>query len=542
MYPKAEWAPEGSADDEYLFDAARVADAIEFIEGAMVLSTGRRAGQKMTLLPWQVEIATKLFGTVRWSDEQQRYVRQYTTNDIWIPRKSGKSTFIAAIGIYLTCKDPQPGQALVIVAARSIKQATAIFRQVKNFIARNAYLKKAFTVRAAVKEVEHKLTGGMLQVIAADAENALGSEPTAVLFDEIAVQKNADLVNALMGGQGSVSEPLFFAISTAGYKNQHKYGYARWQTAHEVWQNQSKDKEWLVFMRPLDETADWTSEKVWEYANPSLHGTKGLDDIKRQYNKVLLDPSLEPWFKAYYLNIWSDSDSSWIDARTWKLSGEAGGVIIEDLLEGRECYGGLDVASTGDLSSWVRLFLGSPTDPNAPGYTVLVKTWGTGHSIERRDDYMKAKIKQWAKEDWIDLTTEQRISQNAIKQQILADAKKFNIVQIGYDHWNADGIEEDLSNAGLTMIDIPQNPKNLNRPIQEMHLTVREKHLYHGFNPVLEWNVGNVVVYHDNLDRVVMTKKNAKDKIDAVAATVNAFAVAMKPEESEYAEPTVFWA
>lgn len=530
-YPYAEWRPSDASEDEYLFDEARANDALQFIEGAMVLSTGKRAGKRLKLISWQRENLIKVFGTVRWSEEQERYVRQYTADDIWIPRKNGKSTFIAAIGIYLCCKDPQPGQALVIVAALSIKQATAIFRQVKNFIARDPFLKKAFKVRPSAKEIEHKASGGILQVIAADPDNALGSEPTAILFDEIAVQKNADLVNALAGGQGSISEPLFFAISTAGYKNQHKYGYERWLACNEVFKDQNKDLGRLVFMCPLDESADWEDEKVWEFANPSLRDTNGIEFLREQYRRVKDNPSQIPWFKAYYLNIWSDSESSWIDMKTWGDSGKAGGVIVEDLLKGRPCYGGLDIASTGDLSSWTLIFPGTMKDQDAPGYIVVTKTWGTAASVDNRVDYMKAKLNVWKDQGWINLTHEQRISQNAIKEQILSDSKKYNIIEIGYDNWNADGIEEDLTNAGLRLRDIPQNPKHLNRPAQEMYLCVKEKQLYHGFNPVLEWNVQNVVVEYDNLDRIVIRKKAAKDKIDAVMALLNAFAVAMKPED-----------
>ncbi|MET0466598.1 MAG: terminase TerL endonuclease subunit, partial [Chitinophagaceae bacterium] len=309
-------------------------------------------------------------------------------------------------------------------------------------------------------------------------------------------------------------------------------GYELWSRSKAVFDKQSEDKYRLVFMKPLADDANWEDEQVWKFANPSLGIGTSLDFLRRKYNECLQMPAKIPHFKAYFLNIWSDSESLWIDDKAWSESGHAGGQFTDDQLAGRSCYGGLDVASTSDLSSWVLLFPGTPDDPAADGYTVLVRTWGTASSVERRDDHFKDKLKYWAKDGWIDLSAETRISHEAIKEQIKADSEKFNIILAGYDKWNSHGIEEDVSKTGITMIDVIQSTKVLDQSRKEMHLLVKEKKLYHGFNPVLAWNVSNVVATVNNLDQVEIVKGKSKDKIDAVAATINAVYVsAYKPED-----------
>jgi phage terminase large subunit-like protein len=153
--------------------------------------------------------------------------------------------------------------------------------------------------------------------------------------------------------------------------------------------------------------------------------------------------------------------------------------------------------------------------------------------VKRRDDHLKAKLRQWSRDGWIDLSADQRISHLAMKDQVVRDAKQFDIKSIGYDSWNAYGIEEDLSKVGLLMIDVKQTTPVLDGARKEFQLLANEHKLYHGFNPVLAWNVSNVVINYDNLDRAVIGKKRNKDKIDGVSAAVNALnVVRAKPPSS----------
>ncbi|WP_410657844.1 terminase large subunit [Amycolatopsis sp. lyj-112] len=545
--PYADWRPDGVAVDEYLFDQRRVDACIGFIEDAMILSSGFNQGKKMRLLDWQKEVFTKLLGTVRWSWELERFVRQYRSCNIWIPRKNGKTTIIAALAIYLLSMDMQvstgvPGKATILCGALTAGQADQIFKQAKGFIQKNKYLNnpRIFKIRNGWKEIEHVPTGSILKVVAQGDDIKLGSEPTTIIIDELAVQKNADFINSLKGGQGSTAEPLLIGISTAGYKNKHKYGFEEWSGDKKIHEDQTLNPQKLVFMRPLDETADWEDEELWRYANPSLGQANSFEFLREQYREVKLKPSLLPWFKAYYLNIWGTSGSSWIEMHRWELSGQAGGVVHKELLDGRLAYGGLDLSSKKDMTCFSLVLPGKPgrDEQNEPGYTVLTWSWATQYSIDSRDDHMKYKLKEWAEQGHLKIFDGDEIQFEQVRDKIVELCSFYDVQAIGMDTWGSKDISQQLEKQGIEIIDVRQSAQILGPPTAHFEALVLNKRIYHGFNPVLTWNLENAAAVTDNLDRTILHKKSSAEKIDGLAATMNAVYLAYEPA-SDYEAPQI---
>ncbi|MBB5804663.1 phage terminase large subunit-like protein [Saccharothrix ecbatanensis] len=489
----------------------------------------------MTLLEWQQEHITKLFGTVRYSEELRRHVRQYRSTHIWIPRKNGKTTLIAALAIYLLSMD-MPGKATILCGALTGGQAEQIFTQAKGFIKANKWLNnpKIFKIRNGWRQIEHVPTGSILKVVAQGDDVKLGSEPTTIIIDELAVQKSSDFINSLVGGQGSTAEPLFIGISTAGYKNRHKFGYQEWQADKEVFEDQSKNKQHLVFMRPLDEDADWENEEVWKQANPSIGEANSIEFLRGEYVKAKKKPHLIPWFKAYYLNIWGNEGGSWLDETRWYDSGMSGGPVIEELLHGRMAYGGLDLSSKKDLTGWALLFPGSPENADDPGYTVVLRAFMTQWSLENPKNVTADQLLEWQAEGFLTIFDGEEIQYDAVIDQVVMDCQDFNVELIGIDKWGARDLSQRIEKAtGQDLIDIKQGYKNLSEPTSQLETWVLDKRLYHGMNPVLKWNVENAVLTRDNFDRVMIHKGKSQGKIDGLAALINAVYVAYEPEEEE---------
>ncbi|MGV9360651.1 terminase large subunit [Amycolatopsis sp. NPDC003731] len=550
-FPYVDWRPANALDTEFLFDEKRAKAVIGFIEDAMILSSGMHQGSKIKLLDWQRDdVFTKLFGTVRWDAELGRYVRQYTTCNIWIPRKNGKTTIIAAMALYLLSLDMfvstgKPGKATILCGALTRDQANQIFEQAKGFIKANKKLNnpKIFKIRNGWREIEHVPTGSKLKVVASGEDEKLGGEPTAVIIDELAVQKNGDFINSLKGGQGSTAEPLLIGISTAGYKNKHKFGFEEWAADKRIFEDPSLNKHKLVFMRPIDETADWKDPEVWRYANPSLGQANRFNYLEEEFAEAMLKPHKVPHFKAYYLNIWSNEGSSWIDSARWIASGEAGGEVQPELLDGRKCYGGLDLSSKKDLTSFTLVFPGKPgrDQENEPGFTILSWSWATQYSIESRDDHMKYKLKEWAGAGQLHIFEGEEIRFDVVREKIIELARFYDVQAIGIDKWQSRDSAQILEDAGLVLIDVPQTAKTLGPPTAYFEAKVLNKEIYHGFNPILTWNLENVATVTDNLDRTILHKKSSADKIDGLAATINAIYLAYEPEpESEYITPSIY--
>ena len=94
---------------------------------------------------------------------QQRLLADYfagvTETLILLPKKNGKSTLLAALGLFHLCSTPD---AECVIAATSRDQAALILRQCQGFIRRSPGL--AGRLRVTQREIAHLTLGGRVRV------------------------------------------------------------------------------------------------------------------------------------------------------------------------------------------------------------------------------------------------------------------------------------------------------------------------------------------------------------------------------------------
>ncbi|MDD7586774.1 MAG: terminase large subunit [Mycobacteriaceae bacterium] len=86
---------------------------------------------------------------------------------------------------------------------------------------------------------------------------------------------------------------------------------------------------------------DWTDEKVWRKANPSLGVTVPIEKVRVACEQAKQNPIEENTFRQLRLNQWVKQSVRWMLMHVWNQN--VGPVNLSDL-EGRPCYGGLDLA------------------------------------------------------------------------------------------------------------------------------------------------------------------------------------------------------
>ncbi len=270
---------------------------INFIR-QLKLTKGKWAGKPFTLLPWEIELIQKTFGTVR-----EDGTRQYRTVYVEIPKKSGKSEIAAAIALYMLLADGE-SNAEVYVAACDRQQASIIFNTSVNFVEGNQILSKVTKTVMSTKRVVYPRTGSFFQVLSSDVKSKSGLNVSCVILDEIWTYPNADLARMLTTGSGDAREqPLFIYLTTAGDKLRG-YGWDMHQKAKDILSGRRVDDTFLPIIYGLDEGDDWEDEKNWHKANPSLGHTLQIERIREHFQQAKQDPVEEALFKQLRLNMW----------------------------------------------------------------------------------------------------------------------------------------------------------------------------------------------------------------------------------------------
>ena len=193
--------------------------------------------------------------------------------------------------------------------------------------------------------------------------------------------------------------------------------------------------------------------------------------------------------------------------------------VNEDSLEGRICYGGLDLSSTTDITAFALVF---PPLDEEDKYQVLPYFWLPEETVDLRVRRDHVPYDVWQNQGLI-MTTEGNVVHYAYIEKFIEElGKRFNIREIAFDRWGAVQMVQNLENMGFTVVPFGQGFKDMSPPTKELMKLVLEKKLAHGGHPVLRWNMDNIFIRTDPSGNIKADKEKSTEKIDGAIALIMA--------------------
>lgn len=489
------------------YDQAKADRAVKFIQN-LRHTKGKWDGRKFLLLPWQEQIVRDIFGIVREDGK-----RQFLTAYVEIPKKQGKSELAAAIALYLLYADNE-ASAEVYGAACDRNQASIVFDVAKQMVMKSPALLKRSKITTATKRIINYSNAGFYQVLSAETGTKHGLNVSGLVFDEIHAQPNRKLYDVLTKGSGDAREqPLFFIITTAGTDKQ-SICYELHTKALDIMNGRKADSTFYPVVYGLEEGDDWNDEANWYKANPSLGHTISIERVREAYKNALDNPAEENVFKQLRLNMWTNSTVVWIPEHIYDKGSSP---IDIDSLEGRDCYAGLDLASTSDITAFVLVF---PPRSEDEKYIVLPFFWLPEDTLELRCRRDHVLYDVWERQGYIHTTEGNVIHYGFIERFIEDLGTRYHIKEIAYDRWNATQMVQNLEDEGFTMVPFGQGFKDMSPPSKELYKLLMEGNILHGGNPVLKWMAQNVVMRQDPAGNIKPDKERSIEKIDGIVALI----------------------
>ena len=281
-----------------------------------------------------------------------------------IPKKQGKSELAAAIALLLTCADGEE-RAEVYGCAADRQQASIVFEVAADMVRLCPPLARRVKILASQKRLIYKPTNSFYQVLSAEAYSKHGFNVSGVIFDELHTQPNRALFDVMTKGSGDArTQPLYFLITTAG-TDTHSVCFEQHQKAKGLLAGKKHDPTFYPVVYGAEPEDDWLDEEVWKKANPSLGVTVLIDKVRAAAHSARINPAEENSFRQLRLNQWVKQSIRWMPMHIWNQNNAP--VDLAEL-EGRECYGGLDLASTTDITAFVLVF---PPDEVVDAYRVV---------------------------------------------------------------------------------------------------------------------------------------------------------------------------
>nr|DAY93488.1 MAG TPA: Terminase large subunit [Caudoviricetes sp.] len=481
--------------------------AVNFIE-CLCHTKGTWAGKPFELIDWQEQIIRDIFGTLK-----PNGYRQFNTAYVEIPKKMGKSELAAAVALLLTCGDGEE-RAEVYGCAADRQQATIVFDVAADMVRMCPALNRRVKILASQKRIVYQPTNSFYQVLSAEAYSKHGFNIHGVVFDELHTQPNRKLFDVMTKGSGDARmQPLYFLITTAG-TDTNSICYETHQKAEDILEGRKIDPTFYPVIYGADEADDWTDPEVWKKANPSLGITVGIDKVEAACESAKQNPGEENSFRQLRLNQWVKQAVRWMPMEKWDACSFK---VDEESLEGRVCYGGLDLSSTTDITAFVLVF--PPLDEDDK-FCILPYFWIPEDTLDLRVRRDHVPYDVWERQGFLETTEGNVVHYGYIEKFIERLGERFNIREIAFDRWGAVQMVQNLESMGFIVVPFGQGFKDMSPPTKELMKLTLEQKLAHGGHPVLRWMMDNIYIRTDPAGNIKTDKEKSTEKIDGAVATI----------------------
>lgn len=494
---------------------------------------------------WYRDVIAPIFGWKK-ADGRRRFQKGFITT----AKKSGKSTVLAGLPLYMILADNEP-EAEAYATAVDRDQASIIFQKTLHAVRKSPSLTAICRTIESQKKIFHDSTGSWFEAISSDADSSEGKNPHLLLADEVHVWKDRAFFNSLMYGDIARNQPLFLMITTAG-DDEESVGFEEYEAAKDLL---NPDEPYYIqsafaYISEAKDPDKWDDPQSWLEAQPSLRGEvdherpREPDDLpatpvilqevgklQDKCDEAKQSPRKRREFIRYICNRWvTEVENTWINLDLWD---QCGGEIPDHT--GEDCWVGLDLSASVDLTAICLCFLRDDL------FDLVWKFWIPKADIKRREDDWRIPLRDWVSQGWVETSNENSINYRHVRKTIsgatfndrgerLPDIwpesvrAKYNIIELAADPWNAKELcEEDLvKQDGLNVVFHRQGIASMNEPCKKFELLLADKRIRHGNNPVARWMARHVVVDTDASGNLKPNKKKSRHKIDGIVTAVMA--------------------
>lgn len=487
------WEKPGMPRDEQM---------IAFLESLPIVS-GLKAGERMELIEFQRQFVRAVYGPT--DDKGDRLVRLAALS---VARGNGKSGLLAGLGIGHLMGPMAEPYGECYAAALDREQASVLYRMTCAFIYETPWMAARVNIRDQLKEITDNETGSIWRALTSDARKAHGLAPSFWVADEVAQWRSRELWDNLATGMGKRASALGITISTQAADDHHFFS--------EMLDADPVPTIYTQLHTAPDDCA-LDDQEAWKAANPALGQFLNADQFADAAARAMRSASFAPSFRLLQLNQRIAAEDRFINPVEWEANGEP--FDVEEL-EGKRCFGGLDLSSVRDLTAFALYF---PDEGKLLAWHFVPKD-----TIAERVERDRVPYDRWAETAEITVTPGRATDRASIVRVLDQVQRCFDLQGIAFDAWRFEDLDKMLIDEGveLPLVKFVTGMKTYTPAMDAFERAVIERRMRHNNSPILKWQAGNVVVDTDPAGNRKPAKDKSFDRIDGIVAAIMACGLA----------------
>lgn len=492
-------------------------------------------GKPFRLQPWQKFIVYNILGFF----DRKSGIRKYREAFIMVPRKSGKTPFVAALAWALALMNYKAGASIYVVAA-NINQAMESFK----FLQWNAKQidRKAFRIRdnSAEHSIHRDFGDGFIdiRILAYNPAGMDSFKANVVILDEIHAFKGSDAYDRMKEATlAAGTEGLTIGITTAG-DNQNSFCYRKQERCIKILKGVSKGDSQFAFISRADmdpETGeiDYTNPIQIQKANPSYGVTVSPVVLLEDAREAAESPDKRRAFISRNLCRYVAPMKAYFDLDKVRLSDQRYSWNVEELARlPVRWYGGVDLSKLNDLTAAClygtlhshRLDSGATVDVDI----IIPHAWFPAPMAHEKAQKEGIPVFGWEEDGWLTMTNAPTVDTDDVVKWFQAmRGLGFKIVQVGHDSKFSREYVIGMKGAHFRIIDQPQYYWAMSAGFRKIEYKIANRQLYYCHAEPFEYCIGNVRAVERSNQQVLFTKLDATENGKGGTARIDVFDAAV---------------